>query len=100
VFDSLPFTSVPGREKKPELTVYALSTCGFCKRGIAWLNDHSREYRYVYMDLVPIETKNSVKAALAEKFGKPVSFPYLVIDDSSVLVGFVESDWEKALVRE
>ena len=35
------FESVDGKVDAGELTVYALSTCGFCKRALAFLRDNS-----------------------------------------------------------
>jgi glutaredoxin-like protein NrdH len=97
MLDTLDYTSVPGSRAEHEITVYALSTCGFCKRALAFLNDRGIAYRYVYMDRVPLETKTEAKKALKERFKDEVAFPFAVIDGNRHLVGFIEPDWKKTL---
>jgi glutaredoxin len=97
MLDTLTYTDVPGDRSDHEITVYALSTCGFCKRAMAFLNAKGVAYRYVYMDHVPIETKNQAKKALKERYKSDVAFPFAVIDGEKPLVGFIEPDWVKTL---
>jgi glutaredoxin-like protein NrdH len=97
MFSDISFTSIEGARKDRSITVYALSTCGFCKRALSFLSANSFAYKYVYVDLLPMDRKADLKKALAAKFGAEVSFPYAVIDDKEVLVGFIEPDWKKTL---
>ncbi len=97
MLETLEYTSVPGSVKGHEITVYALSTCGFCKRALAFLNQRGLAYRYIYMDMIPLETKAEAKKALKERFKDDVAFPFAVIDGDKHLVGFVEPDWTKTL---
>jgi glutaredoxin-like protein NrdH len=97
MLDTLAYTDVAGSRPGPEITVYALSTCGFCKRALAWLDAKGFAYRYVYMDLVPLEVKTDAKRQLKERFKADVSFPFAVIGGKDHLVGFVEADWSKTL---
>jgi len=98
MLDTLSYTAVPGGRADHEVTVYALSTCGFCKRALAFLNTKGFAYRYVYMDLVPLEIKNAVKKELKERFKADVAFPFAVIDGERHLVGFIEKDWVDTLL--
>ena len=98
MFDYLTYTAVEGQDKRHDVEVYALSTCGFCKRALAYLADKGMAHRYVHLDLVPLETKTRAKADLKEKFGEHISFPYVVIDGKITLIGFIEADWRKTLV--
>lgn len=100
MFDYLKYTTKDGTNSRRDVEVYALSTCGFCKRALAFLDDQGIAYRYVHVDLVPLEDKNRAKAELAEKFKTFVSFPFAVIDDSEYLVGFIEADWRKTLLEQ
>jgi glutaredoxin len=93
MLETLKYTTVDGERKDHEITVYALSTCGFCKRALAFLNAERIAYRFVHMDLVPLETKNEAKKELKEKFKDDVAFPFAVIDGERHLVGFIEPDW-------
>ena len=97
MLDTLSYTDVPGGKADHEITVYALSTCGFCKRAMAYLDAKGVAYRYIYMDRVPLETKNEAKKALKERFKADVAFPFAVIDGEKSLVGFIEPDWAKTL---
>jgi len=98
MFDYLEYTRKDGTNKRHDVEVYALSTCGFCKRALAFLDEHGIEHRYVHVDLVPLETKNKAKAALADQFKTFISFPFAVIDGKDYLVGFIEADWRKTLL--
>ncbi|MBN2155783.1 MAG: glutaredoxin [Candidatus Lokiarchaeota archaeon] len=80
-----------------DVTVYALSTCGFCRRALQFLRDADCKFKFVYVDKLPYETKQQLKEELQDRYEKRVVFPYLVIDDSDVLAGFVEEDWKNTL---
>lgn len=97
MLDTLSYTTVTGARNDHTITVYALSTCGFCKRALAFLNDQGFGYRYIYMDQIPLETKNEAKRVLKQTYHEEVAFPYAIIDTKNVLVGFIEADWEKTL---
>ncbi|HRY73830.1 MAG TPA: glutaredoxin family protein, partial [Spirochaetia bacterium] len=88
---------VPGSVRDHDITIYALSTCGFCKRAIAFLNDRKVAYRYIHVDSIPLETKTEVKRLLKEKFKEDVAFPFAVVDGDKHLVGFIEADWKLTL---
>jgi len=98
MFDYIEYTEIDGTLKRHDIEVYALSTCGFCKRALSFLKDKGIAYRFVHVDLVPIETKNRVKSALADKFKEHVSFPFAVVDGEKTLIGFIEEDWRKTLL--
>jgi glutaredoxin-like protein NrdH len=97
MLDDLNYTDVPGGKADHEITVYALSTCGFCKRALAYLNDKGISYRYLYMDHIPLEKKNEVKKILKERFKVDIAFPFAVVDGDKHLVGFIEPDWTRTL---
>lgn len=94
---NLPVVSKTGVKNDHHIMVYALSTCGFCKRALAFLDANQFTYTYLYVDLIPVEVKNSIKQELRERFKENVAFPFAVIDDSKHLVGFIEADWKLTL---
>lgn len=98
MFDFLEYTEVSFDGLSRDVEVYALSTCGFCKRALKFLNDNQVSHRYIHVDLIDIEIKNKVKEELRKRFGGPVSFPYAVVDKKEVLIGFLELDWKKTLL--
>ncbi len=91
---------VDGPRKERDIRVYALSTCGFCKRALAFLAANGFAHRYVHMDSLDLDLKNAIKAELKAKFKESVSYPFAVIDGKEVLVGFIEADWRMTLLGE
>lgn len=97
MLETLQYVSVSGSKTERSITVYALSTCGFCKRALAFLNAKGFAYRYIYVDQLPLATKDEIKRLLKERYKENVAFPFAVVDDDKHLVGFVESDWTRTL---
>jgi len=97
MLDTLEYIRVDGAQKDHDIVVFALSTCGFCKRAMAFLNDRSYAYRYIYVDKIPLDKKTEVKRILKEQYKEDVAFPFATIDGTSHLVGFIEPDWKLSL---
>lgn len=97
MLDTLEYTRVEGENKRHTVTVYALSTCGFCKRALAFLEANKIEYQFLYMDKIPLETKTEAKKILKEKYHQDIAFPFAVVDEKEPLVGFIEPDWKRTL---
>jgi glutaredoxin len=86
---------VPGR-KKGSISLYALSTCGWCAKTKALLKELGVEHSYVYVDLLQgDELEEAIQ--LVERFNPNGSFPTLVINDKKVIVGFKEQEIREAL---
>jgi len=94
---NLPVVAKSGTRNDHEIMVYALSTCGFCKRALAFLDAHEFSYKYLYVDLIPIDSKNAIKQELKARFNENIAFPFAVIDDKKYLIGFIEADWKLTL---
>ncbi|MEX2683304.1 MAG: glutaredoxin family protein [Candidatus Sigynarchaeota archaeon] len=89
--EQIQFTSESGKNAKHDVTVYALSTCGFCKSCLKFLHDNDVKFKYVYYDLLHPDVKNAVKEELNKKYNERLMFPFVVIDDGKhVVVGFKE----------
>ena len=95
MYDDIKFIEEDGKIATNELTVFALSTCGFCRRAMNFLRENEVKFRYVYIDKIDYEKKSKLKKELQEKFNKRVAFPFLVCNDEKAIVGFVKSDWEE-----
>ncbi|MCU0722969.1 MAG: glutaredoxin, partial [Planctomycetes bacterium] len=65
---------------RPPRTVflYALSTCVWCKKTIAWLNEHGVEYRHVFVDLLSGAERERMLQEMG-KYTSRVAYPILVI---------------------
>jgi glutaredoxin-like protein NrdH len=94
----LNFTEQDGTNCKYELTIYALSTCGFCKRAINFLKENSIKFKYVYFDELDMSTQEQLKRSLTEQFGEKLAFPFVVIENKKCMVGFEQQKWEKELL--
>jgi len=97
MLETLTYTMVNGEKTTPLITVYALSTCGFCKRAMTYLEKNKFAYRFTYMDTIPIEIKNEAKRTLKEKFKIDIAFPFATVGEDDHLVGFIEADWKRTL---
>ncbi|HCG63632.1 MAG: glutaredoxin [Spirochaetae bacterium HGW-Spirochaetae-4] len=95
--ESIPFTTVEGHQATQPLTVFALSTCGFCRRAITFLNDSGVAYRYVYMDKLDKPSQDAVRAYVKQTFHTMLSYPFLCIGEDDYLTGFIRASWEKEL---
>jgi len=89
---------VDGKNKKPKLFLYTLSTCGWCKKTKELLKDKEMAYEYVDVDKI---TKDEQKEAIDElkKRNAPLAFPIIIVDDQQVISGFKKQAIEEALAQ-
>jgi len=89
---------VDGKNKKPKLFLYTLSTCGWCKKTKEFLKDKEMAYEYVDVDKI---TKDEQKEAIDElkKRNAPLAFPIIIVDDQQVISGFKKQAIEEALAQ-
>jgi glutaredoxin len=76
-------------KNKGKVMLYALSTCGWCKKTKALLKDIGAEYDYIDVDLLDGKEKDEVMAEV-KKWNPSCSFPTIVINDKICIVGFDE----------
>jgi len=76
-------------EDKGKIILYALSTCVWCKKTKKLLTEMGVDFHYVYVDLLKGDEKEKVLDGM--KIHNPVgSFPTLVIDDKTCIIGYNE----------
>jgi glutaredoxin-like protein NrdH len=75
---------------------YGLSTCIWCRKARQLLEELGVPFEFVYVDLLVGEERESVLAEL-ESFGRGETFPTLVIDGSTCVIGFRPDEIRKAL---
>jgi glutaredoxin len=87
---------VDGKNKKPKLFLYTLSTCGWCKKTKEFLQDREMAYEYVDIDKI---TKDEQKEVIAElkKRDAPLAFPIIIVDDQHLISGFKKQAIEEAI---
>jgi glutaredoxin-like protein NrdH len=73
-----------------DVKLYALSTCGWCRKTKALLDDSDLEYDLVYVDLLDKEEKEKILVEV-RKWNPRCSFPTVVIDNKESVAGFKEA---------
>jgi glutaredoxin-like protein NrdH len=69
--------------------LYALSTCGWCKKTKQMLDTNGVEYDLVYVDLLEGDEREAVLAEV-RKWNPRTSFPTIVVDERESVTGFKE----------
>lgn len=88
------FVRVDGKDRG-KITLYALSTCIWCKKTKELLTGQGVGFDYVYVDLLKGEERaNAIKEI--KRYNPSSSFPTLVIGDRAI-VGYKEKEIKEAL---
>lgn len=87
---------VPGRNKNHRVLLYAISTCGWCKRMKKFLKENDVHYEYVDVDLCTSDDRQKIKEDILNRGGR-LSYPTLVIDDRVLITGYQEDEVRKNL---
>jgi glutaredoxin len=85
----MKFTRVAGSKPARPIRLYALSTCGWCRRVKELLNKQGVEYDYCDVDVLTGEDRRQAMAAVI-KVNHLGSYPTIVIGDD-VVVGYDEN---------
>ncbi|HOI40389.1 MAG TPA: glutaredoxin family protein [Methanobacterium sp.] len=84
----MPMQHVEGKDKG-DVVLYALSTCGWCKKTRMLLEEMEVEYDYIYVDLLEGDERQEIIEQVKE-WNPKLSFPTLVIKNEECIVGFNE----------
>ena len=87
------FEEVEG-ENRGDVTLFALSTCVWCKRTKQLLENLGVAYKYVFVDLAEGEEKEEVMEEV-KRINPRCSYPTLSVGDDHCIVGF-----KKELIKE
>ena len=86
----IPFTHVDGKDCG-KITFYGLSTCVWCRKTRNLLDKLGVAYDYVYVDqLTPAEQEQAMDEV--RRWNPNESFPTVVFDESSCVLGFDEDE--------
>jgi glutaredoxin-like protein NrdH len=83
-------------EKKGDLVLYALSTCVWCKKTKALLSDLHVSYHYINVDELAGQEREQAIAGL-QRWNPNCSFPSLVVNSDTCVVGYDEKKIKEAL---
>lgn len=85
---------VAGKDKG-KIMLYALSTCVWCKKTRALLEELGVTYDYEYVDLLQGKERDDA-ITVVKKWNPSCSFPTLIINDKCI-VGFKDTEIREAL---
>jgi glutaredoxin-like protein NrdH len=92
----MQLTKVPGINNQHKVVMYAISTCGWCKRAKRTLNDMNVEYEYIDIDLCSPEEKEEVRDDISKRGGLNL-YPTIIINDETLLTNPTEKELREAL---
>jgi glutaredoxin len=82
-----------------DVTLFTLSTCIWCKKTKALLQEMAVAYRFVDVDLLDGAQREKALEEL-KRFNPLCSFPSLVVNNSTCIVGFDEKKIKEVLEGE
>ena len=95
---ALPYVEQPGRHVA-DITLYALSTCPYCRATKEYLNQHGIEYKYIDIDTLPLEEAEEAEQVV-EEYNPHDTFPTLVVNGGhQVIVGYQPNALEELISR-
>jgi len=92
----MQFSKVAGKKADHKVTLYALSTCVWCKMTKQFLTDNGVEFAFVDVDLLEGDDREEVHKAILSK-GATLSYPTVIIDDKTVITGFKKDQLKEVL---
>lgn len=91
-----PRGNIIGAHQEHQVTLYALSTCIWCRKTRQFLEDEGVTFDYIYVDLLEGDERETVKDAIRE-WNARVSFPTVVIDNAECVIGYKTDALRQAL---
>lgn len=76
-------------KNKGNIILYALSTCGWCKKTKQLLDELGIAYDFIDVDLLEGKERETIEAEI-KKWNSRVSFPTMVISNDHCIIGFDE----------
>ncbi len=92
----MQFSKVSGKKNDHKVTIFALSTCVWCKLTKQFLSDNDVAYEFVDVDLLDENDKSTVHETILSKGGS-LSYPTTIVDDKKVITGFRKDQLKEAL---
>jgi glutaredoxin len=91
------FQEVGGINDLQDVSIFTLSTCMWCKKCKAYLNDRNIKYKYIDVDKLTTKEKSEILDYLRENY-KPdrIAYPFLVCDGKFV-VGYDPNKYEELM---
>ena len=93
----MKYTKVTGTKKNHMVKLFALSTCGWCKKTKTLFESLNIEYEYVDVDQLSGDDLQEAREEL-RKYNPRLSHPTTIIDEGkTVIIGFKEDELREVL---
>lgn len=92
----MDMTQVAGSHNVGQVILFALSTCGWCRKTRQLLEANNVQYEYIYVDLLQGAVREEALREMA-KWTDRQAFPTVIINGSTVIVGYDEDKLKKGL---
>ncbi|MCL1978260.1 MAG: glutaredoxin family protein [Candidatus Bathyarchaeota archaeon] len=92
----MQFSKVTGKKVDHKVTLYALSTCVWCKMTKQFLTDKGVEYEFIDVDLLEDNDKEKIRQSILSK-GAKLSYPTIIVDDKTIITGFKKDQLKEVL---
>jgi glutaredoxin-like protein NrdH len=89
----LNLTHVDG-QNRGHIVLYALSTCGWCRKTRNLLEEMGISYDFIYVDLLQGEESNEARKEVL-RWNPRGSFPTIVVNGETTIAGFDEEQIRK-----
>lgn len=83
-------------ENKGKIMLYAISTCGWCRKTKEFLTRLGVSYDYIFVDYLEGDDRESTIDQI-KKWNPRCSFPTIIINDKDCIVGYKEDKIKEAL---
>ena len=87
---------VTGKHADHSVMLYALSTCGWCRKTRRFLESREVAFDYVYVDLVKGQDREDAMTQVRQ-WNPRASFPTIVVDGRDAIIGYREDELTEAL---
>lgn len=87
---------VSGENDKHTVLMYAISTCGWCKRAKRFLKDNKIRYEYVDVDLCNSQDRERIGEDIVKRGGEMI-YPTLIVDNKILITGYKEDKIREVL---
>lgn len=81
-----------------QVVLYALSTCGWCRKTRQLLEEMGIEYYYDYVDQLQGNDRQQALESV-QRWNPERSFPTMVINNEKSIIGYKENEIRKVLVQ-
>lgn len=92
----MQFSKVSGKKADHKVTIFALSTCVWCKLTKQFLRDNEVQFEFVDVDLLEDKDKEKARQTIISK-GGTLSYPTTIVDDKIVITGFRKDQLKEVL---